>query len=271
MKLVVDSRFREPGYTQEDYLWRTRGFRGNVRGLRLVHADFSKTVYNVITGFNNTFDFTDTVTATTVVVQIASGFWNGVDLATEIQSQLSAGGITNVNVGFEDSEGRLFFIWTGAGTAPAVWMHADQTPASATVFGLPTNLIYPSENYTWPVQPAGSLGTITHTLSTSVRFYMRDIVQLTTPEYLLISVDVGSGTSGDVLTEANRWTFVVPFRTTPMQTMMDYNIMSDFQQTDPINTDNIVELRVSIRPPDARMNPYFSFNGADHTLIFEML
>ena len=113
------------------------------------------------------------------------------------------------------------------------------------------------------------MGLSTAVLSLGVlSFTFPYVVQFNFPEYLLLDLDVGQGSANDLQTDGNSHSYYIPMDV-PWGTIKAYRINADFVQQELVPNLHLYKIRVKWLPPQEYSNSYFSFNGADHQLLFE--
>jgi len=94
------------------------------------------------------------------------------------------------------------------------------------------------------------------------------VVQFNHPEYLILDLDVGQGSANDLQTDGNSHSYVIPMDV-QFGEIKRFTANNDFLQRELVPNLHLYKLRLRWLPPQAYSNTYFSFNGADHQLVFE--
>lgn len=286
MKWVINSADRadKSQPVEGPYVWECPlAAPKNVRQMRLSHVSIPKTIYNVVgdatTPINNAFWITDGLNDNLIVVP--AGIYDGTTLSTAINVQLAASAdFPNLVSTFDVTTGKLWFK-TSSGSYEIAFF-TGYAEAQRT-FGLPTGgQNSASLAYTfWPYgQEDGT--PVYETIDTASEFYFPYVVQLTSPEYLLLRLDVGQGSGGDVQVGSARFTFVIPMREYTYGEIVRYDINAVMEQNDKVQNLRPDSITVSWYPHNSEWLPYWSyqdgtypgaggFNGADHSIVLELL
>ena len=95
-------------------------------------------------------------------------------------------------------------------------------------------------------------------------------VDLSFPRYLILNVSVVGNQSEQVWTEKQSNTFWVPYEDSNFGDIQSWTEAENYEQADLVTDSSFTDLEISWTTPDSLANPYFSFDGIDHQLLFEI-
>lgn len=240
MFLKVDSRYRSTG-TQEKYTIRMKVSSKNITGMWLRAANVPKTMYPVISGFNDVLDYNVGSGADTVT--ITSGRWyTPTQLATEISAQLAAAGEGSNICSYDSTTGKFSF----AATPDILILEQTTTPAMAYLIGH-----NPGEGTVGP-DPT-----------------MTNQVDLSYPRWLRLIVRVNQlDTGAECQDTTKQFTYNFQFNESNFGDIESYQQDETFRQRDPISDINIQDIEIEWQLPDDGVA--LSFGGIDHQLVFQV-
>lgn len=250
MKFLVDSAERTSG-TPEEYTFRIWSEIKNVRGVRLLQAIVPKSTPNLggdLLSFE--FQFSSGNISST---NYQGGVFSGSDLAAKLQAiAQTATGQSTATVQYsadEDTRGKLTITAATSTTLDAFIVGNEFT---ARVLGI-----------TW-------VGPTTTTISPATRVVTLDNpIDMTFPEYLICDIDFGYGTSMQFSTDANAHSFIVPM-VGNYGDVIDFTAANGYSQFDPLPNIAILAMKVRWLPPQGYSNQWFTFQGKNHQLLFEV-
>lgn len=238
MKILVDSAERFSG-TQEDYTFRTWAELGNATKIELIAAYVPRTM-NIVDSPSILFVFS-TGSGTWTVAGIPGGT-SPTTIAADMQTYIQAfiAGQAAATVTFDPTTGKFVLIPAPATTVTSITAGNRWT---ARVMGLDPDLLV---------------------VTTFI-----NVVQFNNPEYLLMDVGVGNGFSKDLHTDGNPHSFFIPLNVA-FGGIKELTENAHFVQMDKVPNLHLYEFHVRFRPPQREQNTTFSFQGADHQLLFRV-
>lgn len=233
----------------------------DIRKMDLVRANIPRSMESVIAGFNNSIIITVTDVGPTDVTQtitIPAGYYTASSLAAELNTLLAAAFPTVAvapQVTLDATTGRLTWV----GDALTLLKTFEGNEHVLRLLGFPPEFGGVETFFDWDVG------------GTAVTRAMPNVINLSYPNYLLVNVNVrNSGSSHTINTDGNSYSFVVPCGTDVAYfEYTQWKAGEEWRQTDYVQSTNLLELDIEIRPPDELANVPFDFHGADHILVFE--
>lgn len=241
MFMKVDSRFRSSG-TPEDYVIRMKVPVKNVSRMVLVAANVPKSMYPVISGWNDVLDYDVGSGAESVTITSGRNY-TAAQLADEISTQLAAAGEGAGICTFDSNTGKLSF----AATPDINILEQTTTPAMAYLIGH-----NPGEGTVGP-DPT-----------------MTNQVDVTYPRWLRLVVDVNNlDTGAQCQDTSQQFSYNFQFNTADWGEIESYLQHETFNQRDPISDVNVQDIHIVWSLPD---DPTIKldFEGIDHQLVFQV-
>ena len=273
MKLLVDSQARLPRLSSNNVLSSQIKYNyqfvedtGNVRCMRLKTALVPRSFYAVVAGWSQRFEYVEGA-STARFVNLPEGTYDAQTLATELSALLTAvtAGFT---VTYDDKTNKLTFVNATGGNIsfpdPTVGLTTTAPdPATVDVLGL------------------GNPGTTT-VIGNGTSFTAPNMVNMSVPSYLFLTVSSGSvNNSSGIRDWYTRRQYMIPFGETPYLGIKEQAVNSQFEQCERIDnqvfrtvlvewTTGIPDVQVETSAGTESIKGYpLSFNGVDHTLVFE--
>lgn len=247
MYLKVDSAFRDDQTTsQEEYDLTLKIPIKNVLRMRLLSANVPRSMYPVITGFNDQLRvFVD---GTGYDIILPEQNYSAAQLAAELQSLIrTASSDTTFLVTFDPQTGRLSF------TSPT-FSHdvtfATTTPGVARLVGG-----VDGESY---AGAATAVSTLPH------------LVDLSYPRWLRLIVTCNRVDRGEMWMDENKqFSFMVHFNSAEWSEVQSHQSHETFDQWDKIEDVNVYTLHIKWELPDGPATA-LDFRGIEHQLVFEV-
>lgn len=249
-RVLIDSRMREPGGSVESYTVKLFSPIKNVRGVNLDAAIFPKSIYPVLTGFNDTFQFGYSESED-LSVTLPSKNYDGTQLADELTGLMnaaaSAGG--EIEVTYDPQTAKLTITSSGSN------------------FQINAQTLTPAI-----VQLLGFSAVVTGVTAATAEF----TINLSWPTYVLVDLDLlqNQGT-GDSTWTKHHTTSVPILLGDANFGELEYQKLEDFRATQQVSFDNIYTVKVRIRPPSVSATnpdppPNWSLNNVDHVLLLRV-
>lgn len=241
-EILVDSRFRTSG-TPEQYTFRVWSHSNDINSLRLKQAIIPKSIYPFVTSYNTKVHYDDGAAQSG---DIAQGHYSGVELASRLQT-LFTSTTAGITVTYDANTNMLVLA-----------------NASGAVFEVTSTSMHDTTCQILGLDPTSDL-SVGNGSSSSFPF----VVDMSIPRYLLVDVNIRGNQSEQVWTEANSHTFMVPYGNTNFLDFENWTEANNYTQVDAATDVSFQEIDIKWLPPRADQNAYFSFNGAEHLLVFE--
>lgn len=248
MRLAVNSQHRSSG-TVENYDFDFFRVIKNVKSMRLVSANFPKTIYPVIAQYNDHLEGTYGDTPIAFDITIPEKNYTGEELAAEIEDQLFNEISAAITVTYDDQTNKLTFTGT-----------------SIQIFKIYGN---DSQTETNAVCELLGIGEDDFIIDNNESDSLPNQVNLSFPSYIYLNITFSGQGSKGVFDHTDDYTFIIPMIGNFLE-YVEHNENSTFVQY--IRNPGIDFERISVRiiPSDKTAEQWFSFYGVNHTFILEL-
>lgn len=241
--LKVDSTYRVSG-TPEEYDIDLFGNVKNVLRMRLVAANVPKSIYPVLAGYNNTFQFDDGGGYATVDITNLTDYQSITDpvlLAAALTTEVSAIEAGNT---FTYDPARNQISWTSA--------------AGGLIRGTT------SEGFN---RMSGLTDAVLTNAGSGATVWFPNMVDMSWPRWLRLAVTVAGDRGANVSDQAQTSSFAFQFNTADFLEIESIQENETFRQLEMVANQSFQRVHVKWSLPDPSLA--LSFNGVDHQLVFE--
>jgi hypothetical protein len=271
MKLLVNSEAREVTLSSNNqtstdikYNYLLHEDTGQLRCLKLVNALVPRSMYAIVPGWSQRFEFL--VVASAEFVTLPEGTYDAATLATELSGLLN-GVAAGFTVTYNEKTNKLTFV---NATGGAVTINNQVDGNDATVFPDPG------------VSTILGLGADSVVIANGTSFTAPNMVNMSAPNYLYLGVSSGSVNNNNGIRDwYTRRQFMLTFGETPFMGIKEMSINSEFDQCERVDnqafrrilvewTSGIPQVEVNNTSGDTLVKEYpLTFNGIPHTLLFQ--
>ena len=247
MKILIDSAFRSSG-TITDYTYIIKHPIKNCRNVQLDSAVFSKSFYNVSTGYN-TFNFihnTGGSPPTEQAIELPSLNYTPATLATAITSALNtAFSVSTYTCSYNSFTNKLSLV-----NSSTNW----SLPFTPTIYG---EIIY---------NILGITSSLTGITSTTVEEF-QGMIDTSFPRYIYVELSSGGLGISSIQSSENFHSFVVDLSSKNQYDLEVSDLNSTYKQIDLNNGIDLknIQVRLVSPVPSIPLDP----NGVEHHIILE--
>lgn len=247
MLVIVDSEYRDAKTDStgvridgpEEYDFTTKVPVKDGMRVRLRSSTIAKSIYPVITGYNDVINYTAAGPTPSTVV-LPERCYTGQGLVDEIDLQITGGAGTSVT--WDAATGKITWIASVAGILEV----PTDTPANAELIGMGRAQI-----------------------TTDVA--LPNMVDLTFPRWLRLDVTFGIDRGHAVMDASKAFAFYVPLDSVECGEVENNPQGEQWLQMEPIPDINVSTIHVKWSLPDDRADGLLNMNGINHQLVFEVV